>query len=399
MTDDSRIRPWSVLHACDEVRPIADLLECQLSCGMRAYLLTMSGEGISSALTATSAAEPLEAKSLLTAWSEVRHWRKAFDSAGTDYEIMHVHCFPAGMTAARTGDSFVYDVRAFVEQLATASDLEHGSSWMGRSFRVAEHFVLTHASAVVTHTPAMREAAIKRGVRPECVHMIPDPVEVTDAPLLVQESETITVHAPDAGVVGARVDATSEVVNLLSAFRTASENHASLRLAIAPDASLLPLAKVSAESLGIADRVLWESAPFRSGDIVVAGAIDRKHRLRSYAALCASETCVQAMQSGCAVAAADAAGNRAVSPNGEALLWFTPDQPDALAAKLSLLATDRVLRARMADAGLKHLAATRSQRVVGYAYDQLYRLVSRPSNDVRPKLPAVMAMKPAYGAL
>src|SRR5947209_6219563 len=265
MTDDSRIRPWSVLHACDEVRRIGDLLECQLSCGMRAYLLTMSGEGISSALTTHSAAEPIEAKSLLTAWSEVRHWRKAFDHAGADCEIVHVHCFPAGMTAARSGESFVYDVCAFVEQLATPTDLEHGSSWMGRSFRVAEHFVLTRASAVVTHTPAMRDAVVKRGVRPECVHMIPDPVEVTDGPLLVEESETITVHAPDAGVVGPKVDATSEVVNLLTAFRTASEKHASLRLAIAPDASLLPLATVSAESLGIADSVLWDSTPFRSG--------------------------------------------------------------------------------------------------------------------------------------
>lgn len=392
---NSESRRLDVLHAASDVHAIGDLIECQISYGMRPYVLTEHSDGMAAIWSRDIESAPMQPKSLLNSWSEVRQWRKAFDSAGTGFDVAHVHCFPAGMTCARTGESFVYDLRAFVEQLATPSDLSYEHSWMGRSFRVAEHFVLTRAAAVVVHAPLLKDAVVERGVKPEVVHVIPDPVADDGQPVLRRSS--LAVHAPDAGVVGAGVEAASEVVAVLSAFKAALEARPGLRLYVLPDPSLLQLAQNCAASLGVSNQVVWEIHPPQVGDVVVPGSIARGHRSLSYAMSCASETVVTAMNRSCAVLAADSPCNRAVSQNGEALMWFAADQPNDLAGKLVNVVRDDELRDRYAHSSRVHIQRTRSYPVIGSAYAELYRSIPKRDIDTRITLPISVNMRPAFG--
>lgn len=159
-----KLRPWQVVHACDFARDIADVVEAQLDAGMRPYLLTVGPDA------------PAKA-SILQAWQDVRRWKKALDESGahTTPELVHAHSFAAGMAAARLGACLVYDLRLTMEtRLAQMNDAP--GAWLTRSFRTAEQFVLSRASAVVVHCELMREECIARGVAPQDVFLVPDPM-------------------------------------------------------------------------------------------------------------------------------------------------------------------------------------------------------------------------------
>src|SRR5437868_4926660 len=139
-----KVRAWEVVHACDYARDIADVVEAQISAGMRPYLLTVGTD---------SGAKP----SIVQAWQDVRRWKKAFDESGahTTPQLIHAHSFSAGMAAVRLGACLVYDMRQTVEEQLAASGANSGV-WLARSFRTAEQFVLGLASAVVVHSQDMR---------------------------------------------------------------------------------------------------------------------------------------------------------------------------------------------------------------------------------------------------
>jgi hypothetical protein len=159
------VRAWEVVHACDFARDIADVVEAQINAGMRPYLLTVGAD---------TAAKP----SIVQAWQDVRRWKKAFDESGahTTPQLIHAHSFSSGMAAVRMGACLVYDMRQSMEERLAANG-EPGV-WLKSSFRTAEQFVLAQAAAIATHSSSVREACIERGVAPENVFMIPDPVEL-----------------------------------------------------------------------------------------------------------------------------------------------------------------------------------------------------------------------------
>jgi hypothetical protein len=165
-----KIRAWEVVHACDYLRDIADVVEAQLTAGMRPYLLTVGAD---------VAPKP----SVLQTWQDVRRWKKALDESGaqTTPQLIHAHSFAAGMAAIRMGACTVYDLRLTIEErltlmLISSEGTNAPGTWMARSFRTAEQFVLTKAAAVVVHSPLQREECIVRGVAPQSVFVVRDPV-------------------------------------------------------------------------------------------------------------------------------------------------------------------------------------------------------------------------------
>ena len=159
-----RIRAWEVVHTCDYARDIADVVEAQLFAGMRPYLLTVGADVSVKA-------------SVLQTWQDVRRWKKALDESGahTTPQLIHAHSFSSGMAAARMDACLVYDLRSPIEELLAANGSNPPGAWIARSYRTAEQFVLGKASAVVVHSPELREDCIARGLSPEGVFVIPQP--------------------------------------------------------------------------------------------------------------------------------------------------------------------------------------------------------------------------------
>src|SRR5687767_7952671 len=107
----ARKRRIEVLHICEDARDIADVVDVQISAGIRPYLLTNP--------TATGSA-----RWWLRAWSDVREWRRLL--SGFAVPLVHAHTFTAGMAAVRGEPAVVYELEDFVEhQLAGP-----GSTWM-----------------------------------------------------------------------------------------------------------------------------------------------------------------------------------------------------------------------------------------------------------------------------
>src|SRR4051812_8261583 len=150
------------------MRDAADLVEAQISQGMRPYVVDLvSNSG--------------RAPSLMNGWQEVRNWKKQLDEYGgfdhTDH-ILHAHCFAAGMAGVRSSGAVVYDLEQFIEERSLVANGE--KSWLGRSFRAAEQFVMARAGAVVVHSRTMEAACKERGVAPEDLFYVPHPVFAPD---------------------------------------------------------------------------------------------------------------------------------------------------------------------------------------------------------------------------
>jgi hypothetical protein len=173
------VRPWLVLHLCRKTREIAPVLELQFAAGMRPMPFTLAGPAEPGTWLAESPAA--DTASLLNAWREVRNWRHWIAQNDGQFEIVHAHCFSAGMAAARAGAPLVYDIRSFVEQQAASQD--RGHSWLARSFRTAEQFVLQRAAVVIVHSSAVYRGALERGAASADVYVLPDLACAPDAEL------------------------------------------------------------------------------------------------------------------------------------------------------------------------------------------------------------------------
>src|SRR3954447_4245359 len=167
------VRPWNVVHACSQVRDVLPLVDVQVSAGMRPFLVTPHGSGTPD-LYLRSAEENAKPASLLTAWNDVRQWRRSLLAAdpAQSAEIVHAHSFSSGMAAGRNFNAVVYDLHGCVEELAMGAGQCEAGSWLARSFRVAEQFILARASAIITHTSSMRDSVLERGAPRENVFVV-----------------------------------------------------------------------------------------------------------------------------------------------------------------------------------------------------------------------------------
>ena len=169
---------WRVIHACEYARDVLPLVEGQIAAGMRPYIVTPQGAGSAELYLARPNQEQVRTFSLLRSWQDVRNWRKSILECEPESsaDLVHAHAFAAGMAAIRSCGCVVYDLTGCIEELAIAAQLCEPGSWMGRSFRVAEQFILSRASAVVVHSNGMKEAALERGAAPGSIFVIPEPL-------------------------------------------------------------------------------------------------------------------------------------------------------------------------------------------------------------------------------
>lgn len=183
-----RGKAWRVVHACEYARDVLPVMEGQIAAGMRPFIVTPQGAGSAELYLSGQRIEQPRALSLLRSWQDVRNWRKSILECDPENsaDLVHAHSFAAGMAAVRSVSCVVYDLGACIEELAIAARLIEQGSWMGRSFRVAEQFVLSRAAAVIVHSANMKQAALERGAWPENVFLIPDPLPLQEEDELAQ---------------------------------------------------------------------------------------------------------------------------------------------------------------------------------------------------------------------
>src|SRR5438309_2740637 len=142
-------RIWQVVHACESIRPLLPLLDVEAQAGMKPFVVTPSGSAANGSWLQSQPEAP-PASTLLTAWGEVRNWRKRLLEADPDRtaDVVHAHSFASGMAAVRNCPVVVYDLDGCIEELAAAAGQCDPHSWIARSFRVAEQFILARAGAV-----------------------------------------------------------------------------------------------------------------------------------------------------------------------------------------------------------------------------------------------------------
>ena len=119
---------------------------------------------------------PSGKSSLLRSWRQVRVWKRQLDSYSFGgLEIVHAHCFSAAMAAVRRPGAVVYDLRVCIEDLVRDEPQKAGErTWLARSLKAAEQFVLFRAGAVVVHSREMLERCRQRGVAEDILFLIPD---------------------------------------------------------------------------------------------------------------------------------------------------------------------------------------------------------------------------------
>jgi hypothetical protein len=412
---ERQVLPWNVVHACDRIVDMLDVAECQLTVGMRPFLLTPQESGSAAIYLHQQddwkrEPEPAKPDSLLTAWEHVRGWRKSLAHLEVDgeYNLLHVHSFASGMASVRSSLSTVYDMRAFVEQLAVSGPYCEGKPWLTRSFRVAEQFIFTRASATVVHSPFLKAVCIDRGAAAESVFCICDPVLILPDTALPGNSDEFVIFAADAACSDRDTESSMEqATQLLLAFQLVHQERKDIRLVLAPQESLRPRIEECIKQFGVADctTLLAVKDPaeredwMRAASIVIAGphCYDHTHFPEAHSNALPSTTSLRAMSAGRTVLAADSPQNRNVSPDGRGLLWYSGDSPRELANRLLYLTKHRDFCRALGSSAREYIAHTRSAAVIGREYDAVYRYASQRRRDRQSQVTGRLPLAPALG--
>lgn len=371
----ARERAWRVIHACDSIRAVADLVEAQIAAGMRPFVLT--GEAAA------------RRRTLLETWQEVRTWRRHLDETDATSHplhssVVHAHSFSAAMAAMRAGLCTVYDADAFVEDYAVSSGQCTERSWLARSFRTAEEFVLSRVGAVVVHSSLMQRACRARGVGSEELFVIPHPMTLPPEPdtgwlrrAFDFPDEVVTVFArPNA----------AEDETLIRAFAQAAAEVPGLRLFLAVEGQSATLRRFVHQQE--VDELVFllspddEAPALRAADIVVAGwplypdatSWGRMHARE----LARSGTALSAMAHGRCLLAADCSAHRDLTPEGRGCLWYgsdaaSSDKARELAHRISFLARNPDMRGALGATARQFLQQTRDPAAIGKRYAEVYR--------------------------
>lgn len=383
------MRPWHVLHACESLDDTRALIEGQLAVGMRPSVVTPDGvtffadgfRGVQSDRRAPT--------SLLHAWQDIRQWRKVILDADpcAVYDVVHAHSFTAGMASVRNCPAVVYELLSFIEERAIIASAAgagpqeqtsgaDNSSWLGRSFRVAEQFVFSRAAAVVTRTHSAQAAVVRRGASIENTFVIPEPI-ACDAPPASPDGDWLASQSVPSGALVVYAPAwtmklthervlTAASHLLLESFAAAGAN---LLLCAESDPEAVQAASEKCDSLAITGRVRIIQASDRnnavdSADIIVAGSTITQ---------ASGPFVTRVLLSRKALLAADVESNREITPDGCGCLWFTDGDAKDIAHRLTFLANHTDFRGSLAESGRRMLLQTRAPEVIAGKYDEVYR--------------------------
>lgn len=361
-----KLHAWKVLHASSAYEPVRALLEAQSSSGMLPELL-MPPPGLPG----------LGEGSLWRRWSNVRTWRRALqESSAASCEVVHAHCFSAGMAAVRMFPAVVYELEQFLEdQGGYPARSRHRRG--PRILKAAEWFVLSRAAAIVVRNQSTRQELLRRAVAAEHVFVIPRCLPMPDVegmrvlPFRRHESRddpftifsSLNVGAGWQGWLG----------ELLTAAQSARRRVPTLTLQLEIDEGLRQetsrlLSQLETKKLEV--RLLDEAAAAQamSGcSIVVAGAARQ-----AGAASVENTLATAALYEAKPLLAADLACNRDVSPDGSGCIWFTPGNAADMARRIVFLASDAAFRNALGAGGSRYLRETRSPARIAEQYDVVY---------------------------
>jgi hypothetical protein len=382
---EAHARAWRVLHACDEVPRLLPVLETQLTAGMKPSLVTLDGSGPAEIYLRRAPRPPAPSISLLHAWNDVRQWRKSILEAdpAQSADLVHAHCFAAGMAAVRNCPSVVYELCGFEEEQRPPEawkrhwqrparpvgpeEAAAPGAWMARSFRAAEQFVLARAGAVIVPSATACDGAMERGARREDVFIIPPPLELCPAPPSLEDGH-VRLFAPEAFLAGNTLPAAAAMLFELFAAVIAEVQGAVLVMVGELESSAASQFFSAARKLGLENRVVFlpaEEMPraFALAEVVIAGLDEVSDRS-------AAEV---AMANARAVLAADSPAHRELTSDGRGCLWFASGDRADLVRRAVFLVQDAAFRAALGRAGYEHLRATRTGKSVARAYDAAYR--------------------------
>lgn len=390
LNEFGRPRAWRVIHACEYARDVLPVVEGQVAAGMRPYIVTPQGEGSAELYLSGRGQDQPRSMSLLRSWQDVRHWRKSLLDCAPEStaDIVHAHSFSAGMAAVRNIGGVVYDLHECIEELAISAGQCETGSWMARSFRVAEQFVLSRAAAVIVHSLGMQEAAQERGALPESIFLIPEPLSMEEhfppadfsAPDFLRRlglsPGAVTFLVPEFAIPGATELQAGQVM-LLESLALASPESPQFCLLLqgVETENLRNSVRQYASRLGIDEKVLLVApedyaAAWQSADVIIAAGDPPSHPVISRRP---NDVCLRALSDGKTLLAADMARNREISPDGRGCLWFENDNPRDLAFRLAFLGRNPVFRMALAASGRAHVLETRNSTVVGEKYREAYR--------------------------
>ena len=395
----SQGRAWQVLHACEAYERISPVVEAESASGMLPTVVTPSGPLLSAAAQ-TAAAQV----ALLRIWNGVRNWRRVLLENAGNCELVHAHCFAAGMAAVRNFPTVVYEIDRFVEDDPNRE--AHSRSWLGRSFQVAEQFVVSRAAAVVARTPSLRQELVRRGAAEEHIFVIPRPVALPELPLadyLAIDTDTTWTgwrQRSGSNSAGAETFAVlSSVItgrnwqrwlkNLIGALCSASRQTRNLVFYLEADDDLrrgaLRLLKDSRSILDaqVVDR-LAAAKVLPACSLVVAEAA-----IQPGGTPVENPLALAALLAGKPLLAADLPCNRDVTPSGRGCLWFKPENAADLERRLLFLASDPGLCAALAASGARFMRETRSPLRIAEQYDAVYRYAMQRRRSGKLQTPAV----------
>lgn len=354
---------------------------------MRPYLVTPQGAGTAELYLSQKDLGPPQAFSLLRAWQDVRNWRRSLLECDPENssDVVHTHSFASGMAGVRNLSCVVYDLDACIEEVAISAGLCERGSWMGRSFRVAEQFILSRAQAVVVHSLSMKSAVEERGAAPEKVFLIPHPLPMENDgfPPFADHSfpkdfgvppETVIYFVPHTGC--------SANGELPEGVKTVMQAYALVVLEVPQSCLLLELppectaaAQSYAESLKIESHVVTIGpnealAVLKSSSVVVATGDLPEDQVKARQP---NEICLRSLTTGKPLLAADVPRNRDASPEGTGCLWFAESDVGDIARRMVFLGHDHDFRVTLAASGRAHVLQTRGSLSVGRQYDAVYR--------------------------
>ena len=351
-------RKFDVIHACDNARQVADLLDEQATANIRAYVLSHPR---------------LPGDSLIQSWNDVRKWRAQldehcgeppFDSAGM---VIHAHAFTAGMAAVRGQLPAVYDVDKFIEQRSDGGD----RTWLARSLRAAEQFVLAQAAAIVVHSEHVKQLCASRGVENERLFFIPH-----TAPLLPDTAAAdsfrrrLAINKDEAAIFTEVLDA--PLAKALLEF--CAEGH-DVRLLLTESASanmpLLPQADRLAQ-ISVSVSLDNHLAAITASDLVLAVS---------------EEALVASMTFGKPSLTADCPLARSISPDGAGLLWHRADDAQDRGRRLTYLLRERDFRDDLGASARRFITERRSLARIGKMYEEVYRSAIERKKPMKPDAP------------
>ena len=369
-TEASRqVRAWRVLHACESAMDAEHLAEAQINVGMRPQVLAREF------WIGANSASP----SLMTAWHAVRDWRHVLNEAEalTSVQIVHAHSFAAGMAAVRGSLPSVYDLQQTLDEITGLNGGASAGPWMLRSFRVAEQFALSRASAVVVHSATMKQIACENGATDSNVFVLPSPMA---ARALVPDPNWAALHGIDLGyhAVIFALPALAGIEIALRAFSAllSEIEHALLvfELGEIDRDHLLRMAR----DLGVADDIRCISADEHNqatacADLVIVPALGNS-RHENVAML-------RVMAAGKAVVAADVPENRQCAPDGRGAFWFKDGDVNHLAHQAAFVARNFDLSRSQGENGRLSITENRALDVVGRRYEEVYRHAASRRHD------------------